>query len=420
MKLSLNCDWTLLGDGVERSVPVPGCWEATGVPKDAPGPFIYQREIVVPEEMADKRLWLRFEGVSYHAVVYVGDQEVGQHTGSWDAFELNVTGTLEPKVPTSLRVEVEKPASLVQGPASESAPGRFPLKETLAGFLPYAWGHLFGGIWQDVWLEARSDVTVVDAFLRTDADGRFTVEVGLSQPAACVLEVLSLEGDVVATLSGEGRELWLEGDVKDARPWSPSNPALYEARLVIGGEVVRSWRFGFRSFKARGTTLYLNDLPIYPRMALSWGWYTDSLHSNPGPEQVRADLLRLKELGYNGVKLCLWVPPAYYFELADELGMLLWLELPMWLPKVTPFFQRADTQGVPADNPPGAAAPVLDQLQPGLRAEPRGGSGDPGAAVSPAQGTDWRGAAARQQRLRRGLRWAPQRVRGLLRLPLLQ
>src|SRR5262245_53847992 len=73
----------------------------------------------------------------------------------------------------------------------------------------------------------------------------------------------------------------------------------------------------------------LNERPIYPRMALSWGWYPEALHSNPGPERVRADFARLKQLGYNGVKLCLWFPPQYYFDLADELGMLLWVELPI-------------------------------------------------------------------------------------------
>lgn len=337
MRVSLNGSWTLLEEN--RSIRVPGCWEAVGIPKDDPGPHTYQREIVVPHEMAGKRLWLKFEGVSYHAVVYLGNWEAGRHTGTWDAFELDITDAVEPGVPATLRVEVEKPASLVKGPSSEAVPGRFPLKETLAGFLPYVWGHLFGGIWQNVWLEARGDATVEDAFLRTGADGRFTAEIRLSQAAACVLQVRSPEGDVVATLSGEGSDLNLEGEVEGVRPWSPRDPALYEGRLLIGGEVVRNWRFGFRSFEAQGTTLYLNGGPIYPRMALSWGWYVSALHSNPGPEQVRADLLRLKDLGYNGVKLCLWVPPAYYFELADELGMLLWLELPMWLPKVTPFFK---------------------------------------------------------------------------------
>jgi hypothetical protein len=37
--------------------------------------------------------------------------------------------------------------------------------------------------------------------------------------------------------------------------------------------------------------------------------------------------------------LCLWFPPSYYFDLADELGMLLWVELPMWIPQPSAFFR---------------------------------------------------------------------------------
>jgi hypothetical protein len=40
------------------------------------------------------------------------------------------------------------------------------------------------------------------------------------------------------------------------------------------------------------------------------------------------------------VKLCLWVPPPAYFEIADRLGMLLWMELPMWLPQGTDFCRQ--------------------------------------------------------------------------------
>ena len=36
------------------------------------------------------------------------------------------------------------------------------------------------------------------------------------------------------------------------------------------------------------------------------------------------------------IKLCLFVPDETTFEIADEEGMLLWLEFPMWLPNATP------------------------------------------------------------------------------------
>jgi beta-galactosidase/beta-glucuronidase len=67
-------------------------------------------------------------------------------------------------------------------------------------------------------------------------------------------------------------------------------------------------------------------------MILSWGWYSDSLVPDPGKDRLREDFQKLHNLGFNGVKLCLWFPPSYYFDLADELGLLLWVELPMWIP----------------------------------------------------------------------------------------
>jgi hypothetical protein len=341
LRWSLNDGWQLRLEGTDlwHKAQVPGCWEEIGISKDAPGPVWYKREITVPRAWQGKRSWLCFGAVSYHAVVYINDQEIGSHTGAWDSFAFDITSYLQAGDTVQLRVHIEKPASLEQGPASKSVPGRFPLKETLAGFLPYVWGHLFGGIWQDVCLEARGDVSVEDAFIHTNANGNFTADLQLSDAASCTLEIRSPEGKVISQLTGEGRELYLAGHVENARAWSLENPVLYEARVLVNDEIVCSWRFGFRFFETRDTTLYLNNVPIYPRMALSWGWYAESLHSNPGREQIRADLLRLKSFGYNGVKLCLWVPPDYFFELADELGMLLWLELPMWLPKVTPFFK---------------------------------------------------------------------------------
>jgi hypothetical protein len=81
--------------------------------------------------------------------------------------------------------------------------------------------------------------------------------------------------------------------IRDLRPWSPATPALYEARLRVADGDERVLRFGLRSLRADGTTLLLNERPIYPRMALSWGWYPQALHSNPGPERVRADFERL-------------------------------------------------------------------------------------------------------------------------------
>lgn len=368
MRQSLSGTWHFRFERDEhwQLIGVPGCWETAGAPKDDPGPVWYRREVRIPPEWPDARIWLCFEGVSYACEVFISGAQsaaaqraagarhaepavtgeaaplarVGEHIGLWDGFRVEITDHVRPGETLEVLVRVEKPASLTAGPDSPHVPGRFPQKQTLSGFLPYVWGHMFGGIWQDVWLEATGRVVIEDLSVRGDHAGNIRGEARLSEEADVLLEVFEPRGRRVIERRQRGRELVFIEKVMPPRTWSPESPEMYEARLSVAGGERRSQKFGMRSVRAAGSTLLLNEQPFYPRMILSWGWYEQSLWANPGREQVRRDFERLRSLGYNGVKLCLWIPPAYYFELADEMGMLLWLEVPMWMPEVSEFFLR--------------------------------------------------------------------------------
>ncbi|MCA9909882.1 MAG: hypothetical protein KC519_14595, partial [Anaerolineae bacterium] len=128
--------------------------------------------------------------------------------------------------------------------------------------------------------------------------------------------------------------------VETPRLWQPDDPAVYTAEICLaadGEEQVRiERRFGFRTLTHRGDQLLFNGAPVFLRGVLNWGWYPDMLCPAPDEATIREEFRRVRALGYNLVKLCLYVPSPLYFEIADEEGMLLWLELPMWLPEVTP------------------------------------------------------------------------------------
>src|SRR5262249_55051293 len=64
-------------------------------------------------------------------------------------------------------------------------------------------------------------------------------------------------------------------------------------------------------------------------------WYPEILCPAPDEAAIRDEFQRVRSLGFNMIKLCLYVPSELYFKIADEMGMLLWLELPMWQPDVT-------------------------------------------------------------------------------------
>ncbi|MEQ4207095.1 hypothetical protein [Actinopolymorpha sp. B9G3] len=362
----LTGPWEVAG----RPVEVPGCWEDTGIAKDAPGPFDYRTTFDVGGLAASDRVWLRFGAVSYACEVFVDGQEVGRHIGMWDAFDVEVTSAVDAGGTHELLVRVEKPASLTAGPDSPAVPGRYPTRETLAGFLPYVWGHVHGGIWQDVEVVVTGPVVFGDVTawgtpagevtIAAEVSGASTVKVTLTDPTGGVVSevVRRVEHDAVFSIG-----------VDDPQPWSPDDPRLYTVHIAAhtddgssddddssdgddsdedgsssddggrGRSDERTLRVGLRELAAHGSELRLNGDPLYPRMLLSWGLYPDLLHAAPSRDRVRADLERLRELGFNGVKLCLWFPPTYYFDIADELGLLVWVELPMWLPHPTEHFR---------------------------------------------------------------------------------
>lgn len=333
--------WRLrvVGERDWRPAAVPGSWETSGIAKDFPGPVEYRTEFGIPSDVAGSRTLLRFGAVSYACEVLVNGVEVGRHVGMWDAFEVDITDAVR-SGRNELAVLVEKPAGLSAGPDSDPVPGRYPVNETLAGFLPYVWGQVHGGIWQDVELEVRPAAAIVELYARGGNDGVVRVAAELSAPERATLTVRDPDGLVAAeaTVFADARADFAV-TVAEPRAWSPHRPALYAVTVRLDSGAATTVQIGLRDVIADGASIRLGDEPLYPRLILSWGWCPDVLHCNPGPERVRADLLELRRLGFNGVKLCLWFPPQYYFDLADELGLLLWVELPMWLPKLTEHFR---------------------------------------------------------------------------------
>ncbi len=323
----LRHGWTVQAPGRRaRPVHVPGCMQHDLDDRFEQGPVLYRITFDLPDLSAREHVTLHFAGVSFACEVHLNGTPVGAHTGVWDAFTLEVTGHARARA-NLLEVAVTRPAPLTAGPDSPHRPGPYPLRTTLAGFLPYVWGDIFGGLWQDVWL-LRTPAPY-PAHLRVDARTDGTVRVSGVPDAA---EVRVLDPEQREVLKGRGV---LDGRVALPQRWSPAQPRRYTVQ-VRDGEDTFEQPFAFRALRADGARLLLDGEVVFPRFVLSWGWYPHCLHSNPGPQAFREELLRVRALGFNGVKLCLWVPPDAYFDLADELGLFLWLELPMWLPRLTP------------------------------------------------------------------------------------
>ena len=354
MKEPLNDGWEVRPEGGATWTParLPGAWEELGFDKAAAGPVTYRRDLELSALAHGERLWLDCEAVSYQASVLLNGVTLGEHRGAWDPFVVELTPAARAGVNT-LELVVEKPAGLRAGPDSPSLAGRFQLRETLSGFLPYVWGHMFGGPWQPVNLRRSGPAAILGAGLRAEADGRLEAwaDLDLAPGAAAALSGVVLDGAgreagrlPGVTLEGGAacrERVRLSARLSGVRPWSPDEPALYTLRLAVldgAGQAsdAASLSFGFRSVGFDGPTLLLNGQAVFPRLALSWGWFPPRFTPNAPLKEVRERWAGLRELGFNGLKYCLFQPPGAQLDLADRLGWLGWLEFPLWLPRLTP------------------------------------------------------------------------------------
>jgi hypothetical protein len=81
-----------------------------------------------------------------------------------------------------------------------------------------------------------------------------------------------------------------------------------------------------------GHKLIVDKKPVFLRGILNWGWYPELRHPAPSRDICRAEVEAVKEMGFNCIKFCLWVPPHYYLEELHAAGMFAWMELPIWNP----------------------------------------------------------------------------------------
>ncbi|HLV37591.1 MAG TPA: hypothetical protein VKY59_20905 [Spirillospora sp.] len=332
-RLSLDGEWQIQLAGQAGSVHVPGVWERQGYSMDADGPAIYTRTVTVPANWSGAQIDMCFGAVSYFTEVYVNGQQVGDHEGLWTTFALDVTAVIQPGQPNHIELRITKP--------SNREDGQYPYRKVLVGFIPYV-STTFGGPWQAVELVAHRAPAWQDVFLAPDwRTGQVEISAsvaGAGKGYTARIEIADQTGNIVAQdtqiLSDDGADISTRLTVENPARWSPQNPNLYDARLYLEKDkqpvTLAERRFGFRRLETQGDQLRFNESPVCLRGILSWGWDPDTLAPTPSDDAIRAEFRRVRDLGFNLVKLCLFVPPARVFEIADEEGMFLWLELPMW------------------------------------------------------------------------------------------
>ena len=286
------------------TLAVPGDWNSQD-PRLLlyEGTLWYQRNFEA-HPVAGRRTFLHFGAANYEAQVWVNGEAAGGHMGGFTPFDLDVTAALRDGQNVVV-VCVDDTRRRDGVPALDTD-----------------WWN-YGGLTRDVLL-----VDVPGSFLCDYRIGLEGVEVQVDGP--------ELRQRVHVAIGGNELELETDAEGRARIPlsfaperWSPENPHLYDVTLTCNGEVVRD-RIGFRTIGTRGHEILLNGEPIFLRGI--------SIHEEAplrsgrahGPDDARLLLRWAQELGCNFVRLSHYPHDESMARMADELGLLVWEEIPVY------------------------------------------------------------------------------------------
>lgn len=293
-------------------VPVPSCWnlnrpewtyfEGTGW---------YETEFDAPRESDGQRVVLWIGAANYEARVFLNGTLLGRHLGGSTPFCVELTDHLRSSG-NRLLIAVD----------NRRRADRVPMHH-------FDWFN-YGGLSREVGLLVLPRVHLRDAGIALVPDGSFSTircDLTLSDPVDGEARVEIPELGVAAQLSVRGGrgELLIH-----ARPelWSPEHPKLYEVTVAFDGDELRE-RIGFREIRVQGHDILLNGSPITLRGVCV---HEDDVRLGrvSTEEDVRRRFAHARELNANFLRLAHYPHHERVAEIADEVGLLLWAEIPVY------------------------------------------------------------------------------------------
>ncbi len=202
------------------------------------------------------------------------------------------------------------------------------------------WYQTYSGAVRSVWLEAvernrlRSRVGVVS--ILEDNLVRFNLTTRIHDVGDYVirLKIFNRKQETDEPIATSDYPLHLEPgqkrqrlvlEIPEAKHWSHQSPHMYRlvAQLIDTKNYIAEieTHFGLRKIEARGCCVYLNNKQIY----------LDGILYQPNTstyEDIKKHMYAMKELGCNLVRIHIAGVDPRVYNLADKMGMLLWVEVP--------------------------------------------------------------------------------------------
>ena len=323
-------------------VELPHCFNAfDAVDPDVPyyqGPGWYRIKIKIENPYPQGRTHLHFEGAGQKTDVFVLTEKVGAHVGGYDEFTLDITDAAARFAKT--QKDTDKDKGLV--PVAIMCDNSRDLEMIPSNLSDFS---LYGGLYRYVNLVYLPAISLDRVHVESKVEnGKAAVSIrtrllnplGLKEEVQVSVQVLDPQGREVHTSS---RNLAPSPDeseltafaVNTPSLWSPRSPSLYRCVVTlksVHGEQRVVERFGLRSFefvkngpfKLNGERLLIRGTQRHEDHVGRAAAMTEDL--------IRKEMQLIKDLGANFIRLGHYQQSRIVLDLCDELGLLVWEEIP--------------------------------------------------------------------------------------------
>lgn len=339
-KVNINDQWAYLENSetnvnrvqeiedLWQPVQLPHTWNSMDATDNVPGyrrnAGWYRKNLSI-ELQKDQRYFLYFEGSNITTDVYINGNNAGGHVGGYLGFEVEITPYLKAGN-NELLVRVDNSYNREIIPSYKS------------DFF------IFGGITRDVWLKTvplvflnkmSISTPVVSAELASTEITAFLNGEKRSETYAVKCEVRAPGGSLIfesEQKAGSHGQITFSFQTQDPELWDVTDPDLYQVtvNLINDGQETDqiTERYGYRWFEFKDYgAFYLNGERLLLR-----GTHRHEEHAGYGaamPNELHIrDMKMIKEMGANFVRLGHYPQDPEVYRACDELGLIVWDELP--------------------------------------------------------------------------------------------
>lgn len=299
-----------------ESIQVPGDWNTQ---KEKlfyyEGTVWYKKSFDYEKSGSTNRVFLYFEASNYETDVYFNGHKLGKHVGGFTPFHFEVTHLVEKKG-NFVVVKVDNKRR----------------KEGVPTLNTDWWN--YGGLTRDVKLVETSETFISDYDFHL-ADRKKNTIVGHIQlhgeskrNQSVTVNIPALKKQQTIEADEDGR-VSLNWNIPKLTYWSNENPHMYDVLIETSTDTITD-QLGFRTIETKGSSILLNGNEIF----LKGICLHEESPFGPGRAHTKEDAVQLltwaKELGCNYVRLAHYPHNEHMVRVADEMGMLVWEENPVY------------------------------------------------------------------------------------------